>query len=92
MPAGRLQVTFFQGLTRRQMRTVANALVEESIPAGVTLIEEGLISRKFFYIIAGQVQVIVSVPPACRSADPQHARSQCGRKQPLHTVASDRCG
>ena len=74
------------------MRTVAKALVEESIPAGVTLIEEGLISRKFFYIVAGQVQVIVSVPPTRRSADPQHARYQCGGKQPLHTVASDRCG
>jgi hypothetical protein len=66
--------------------------VEENIPAGVALIEEGLISRKFFYIIAGQVQVIVSAPPTRRSADPQHVRCQCGGKQPLHTVASDRCG
>jgi hypothetical protein len=54
-----MQVKFFTGLTRRQMRTVANALVEESILAGVTLIVEGLISRKFFYITVGQVQVIV---------------------------------
>jgi hypothetical protein len=74
------------------MQTVAKALLEESIPARVTLIEEGLISRKFFYIIAGQVQVIVSAPPTRRSADPQHVRWQCVGKQPLHTVASDRCG
>jgi CRP/FNR family transcriptional regulator, cyclic AMP receptor protein len=50
-------VSLFQGLSKRELRTILQAAREEEFPPGRTILQEGLQGTDFYVILTGQAAV-----------------------------------
>jgi CRP-like cAMP-binding protein len=51
------RIEFFEGLSARELRSIARLMTRLEVRAGRTLVREGTVGREFFVIIDGEAEV-----------------------------------
>jgi CRP-like cAMP-binding protein len=51
------RIEFFEGLSARELRSIARLMTRLEVRAGRTLVREGSVGREFFVIIDGEAEV-----------------------------------